>query len=522
MFYINQSNDYFQMVLNSKIYVDKSMLINVTNNNIGTANKYMCVTRMRRSGKTIAESMLNAYYSKGCDSRDQFYNLKISKCNSYEKHLNKHNVLWIDLTDIYCNIKDKDDFTKRLEKSILDDLKRVYNAFDFRNYSLVDAIIYLNKELGERFIFLIDEWDIIFREVNDRKIGNEYLEFLDKLFITSDASKCIDLVYMTGILPINVYSNESALSEFKEYNMITPLGLAEYFGFTDDEISGLCKKYDVDINTIRSWYKGYNLEGVVLYNPLSVYRAIYDNYYYSYWILTSSIESLIKYMNYNNGELKTAVLMLIIGDNVSINVSKFDNTFSNVDSKDKALTVLIHLGYLAYDEKLKSCYIPNYEIRLQFENGIQELNWNEIYNPMSESIKTYEETLKRNCEYVNKVFDKNHKEFASILNKNKEDILGAVTLISYYATKNYYNWQKEANNTLGRSDILFYPKDNNHIPFIVELKAQENTSALDALEQIKSKEYYDIFANLKEVMIVGISYNPKTLKHDTKIEIIKK
>lgn len=140
---------------------------------------------------------------------------------------------------------------------------------------------------------------------------------------------------------------------------------------------------------------------------------------------------------------------------------------------------------------------------------------------MSESSKTYEETLKQNCEYINKVFDKNHKEFAAILNKNKEDILGAVTLISYYATKNYYNWQKEANNTLGRSDILFYPKDNNHIPFIVELKAQEKASTLDALEQIKNKEYYDIFDNFKEVMIVGISYNPKTLKHETKIEIIK-
>ncbi len=332
MFYINQSNDYFQMVLNSKIYVDKSMLINVTNNNIGTANKYMCVTRMRRSGKTIAESMLNAYYSKGCDSRDQFYNLKISKCNSYEKHLNKHNVLWIDLTDIYCNIKDKDDFTKRLEKSILDDLKRVYNAFDFRNYSLVDAIIYLNKELGERFIFLIDEWDIIFREVNDRKIGNEYLKFLDKLFITSDASKCIDLVYMTGILPINVYSNESALSEFKEYNMITPLGLAEYFGFTDDEISGLCKKYDVDINTIRSWYKGYNLEGVVLYNPLSVYKAIWRNKFNLYWVLTSSTEALTRYMNYDNGELKDTIATMMSGEKVQVNVSKFQNDLTKVNS----------------------------------------------------------------------------------------------------------------------------------------------------------------------------------------------
>lgn len=224
--YLNTRNDYFQMLLNSDIYVDKSMLINVTNSNLGTDNKYMCVTRMRRSGKTIALAMLNAYYSKGCDSKEQFKDLKISQDESYLKHLNKHNVIWIDLTDIYCSITDKKDFIKEFEDSVLDDLKDSYeNILTDEEDTIVKCLKKIKSITSERFIILIDEWDIIFREQEDnRELGYKYLEYLNQTFTSSDVSDCIELVYITGIYPIKRYTNKSILSMFREYNMITPLG----------------------------------------------------------------------------------------------------------------------------------------------------------------------------------------------------------------------------------------------------------------------------------------------------------
>ena len=186
----------------------------------------MCVTRMRPSGESLALAMLNTYYSKGCDSQEQFKDFKISKDKTYQTHLNKHYVIWIDLTGVYNELDDEQDFVIKFEESVLKDLKRTYKLFNFNNLSLREDIIKLNRELGERFIILIDEWDIIFREQEEnRELGYKYLEFLNQTFRSSDVSDCIDLLYMTGIYPIKRYTDKSTLSMFKEYNMITLLGL---------------------------------------------------------------------------------------------------------------------------------------------------------------------------------------------------------------------------------------------------------------------------------------------------------
>ena len=302
------------------------MLINATNSNLATDNKYMCITRMRRSGKSLALAMLNAYYSKDCDSQEQFKDLKISKDKTYKTHLNKHYVIWIDLTGVYNELDDEEDFVVKFEESVLKDLKRTYKLFDFNNLSLREAIIKLNRELDERFIILIDEWDLIFREQEEnRELGYKYLEFLNQTFTSCDVSDCIELVYMTGIYPIKRYTDKSTLSMFKEYNMITPFGLSEYFGFTEDETKELCLKYNVDFNKVKSWYGSYKIEGIKLYNPLSVYRAISDNRFDLYWILTSSIEALTRYMDYDNGKLKGITMKLMIRKKIPFNITIFQN-----------------------------------------------------------------------------------------------------------------------------------------------------------------------------------------------------
>ncbi len=519
--YLNQDNKRFERSLNTEIYVDKSMLIKECNKLFNTENCFMCVTRPRRFGKTMALAMLNAYYSKGCDSKNLFKGLKIENDGSYNEQLNKHNVIWIDMSRMY--LKYKDELIQNLNTIIVEDLNDNFpNILKKTDNAIDDAILRINEVTDERFIFLIDEWDVVFREAEyNQKLCNEYIEFLRALFKSSDVSSCIDLVFMTGILPIRRYSNKLTLEMFKEYNMTYGGELATYFGFTDLEVRELCSKYNCDYKEIKEWYNGYKLSGIEFYNPLAIVRAISYGECDYYWTHTSSIEALTNYMNYDIGNLKDIFTKIIVGEKVNVNVTKFSYDLTMIDSRDAALTILIQYGYLAYDEINKVCYIPNYEIRLEFLNALQELNWFDLYNPISNSKKLYEETLKGNTDFINQTFDQNHKELAGPCNKNKEDILGVITIISYYSVKQFYDIHKEVNTTLGRADIVFIPKDNNHIPMIIELKVDSTPD--EAINQIKDKEYVNTLGSYKgDVLLLGISYDSKSLKHNSKIEHIKR
>ena len=524
--YLNRNED-FSNYVNDTIFIDKSNLITITNNNISKpSSKFMCVTRPRRFGKTMALSMLNAYYSKGCDSLSLFDKLNIANDSSYLEHLNKHNVIWIDMASLYTDIRDKNDFFKELETNLLDDLNEAFpNVLKEMDNTISKAIIRINSKLNERFIFLIDEWDVIYREQEyNTKLCDEYTELLRNLFKSSNVSSCIDLVYMTGILPIRRYSTQSTLNMFTEYDMINPRELDSFIGFTEDEVKDLCNKYNRDFNKISQWYNGYKLGNVSIYNPKSVVEAVLSGEYGDYWTKTSAIEAVTNYMNYDNGVLKGIITKMLSGDKVSVNVSRFSNDLTKVNSVDSALTVLIHLGYLAFikGEELGFgyCYIPNYEIRQEFVNAVLELDWKEIYNPISNSKKLYEETLKGNVEFINKTLDENHKDLAGPFNKNKEDILGVIVEISYYNAKQFYNIKKEDTSILGRSDLSFIPYDNNHIPFIVELKI--NSTPDEAIKQIKEKSYFNSLGSYHgKVLLLGISYDEKTLKHNSKVEIIE-
>ena len=313
--YLNKNNDKFKEYKSARIFIDKSNLITITNSNISKpSSKFMCVTRPRRFGKTMALSMLNAYYSKGCDSLSLFEKLNIAKDNSYLEHLNKHNVIWIDMASLYTDIRDKNDFFKELETNLLDDLNEAFpNVLKEMDNTISKAIIRINSKLNERFIFLIDEWDVIYREQEyNTKLCDEYTELLRNLFKSSNVSSCIDLVYMTGILPIRRYSTQSTLNMFTEYDMLDSFPIESYVGFTEDEVKDLCNKYHRDFNEIKSWYNGYNLNDVSLYNPKSVVEAVLRGKCKDYWVQTSAIESVTNYMNYDHGALKGIITRNIL------------------------------------------------------------------------------------------------------------------------------------------------------------------------------------------------------------------
>jgi hypothetical protein len=523
--YLNLNANSFISDRSSKIYVDKSLLIKETNANLNAgSSKFMCVTRPRRFGKTFALSMLNAYYSKGCDSRELFKGLKIYDDPSFKSHLNKHNVFCIDMGSLYANIDDPGKFVQTLKANILSDLQEAYPSIDFSGCTLDVAFSKIRTAFADRFIFLIDEWDVVYREEeSNRSLCDAYTKFLRALFKSWDVSSSIDLVYMTGILPIRRYSTQSTLNMFTEYNMVKPRELATLFGFTEDEVKSLCAEHGADFAAIKNWYDGYKLGGAEMYNPKSVVEAIRERCCGDYWTATSSIEAVTEYMNYDGGALKSDILKMLSGEKAELNPSRFKNDLTIVNSKDAALTVLVHLGYLAFvPEPTGSkgfCYIPNKEIAEEFENALEELDWSDIYDPISNSEKLLKDTLAGNAEAINEAFDRNHKELASPFSKNDENVLSIVAAVSYYKARNHYWVKKEEISMNGRSDISFFPKEAGYLPLIVELKAGHSPE--EAIEQIKSRRYWDAWDGYKgKVLLVGINYDEKTLKHTSKVEWI--
>ncbi len=523
--YLNQGSNKFISYKNDDIFVDKSLIIKECNDLFGSEDSFMCVTRPRRFGKTMALSMLNAYYSKGCDSRDLFKDLAISKDPSFDEHLNKHNVFCIDMNGLYSNLNDPKDFVAALKRNILSDLQEAYST-DFPSDCPLDvAFSKVRSVSNDRFIFLIDEWDVVYREEeHNRKLCDEYTRFLRGLFKSSDVSSMVDLVYMTGILPIRRYSTQSTLNMFTEYNMLDPDRLASLFGFTTDEVKTLCDKHDMDFSIIKRWYDGYRLGGIEVYNPKSVVTAIQKKRCDNYWTKTSAIEAVTDYMNYDRGALKGEILRMLNGEAIEVDSGKFENDLTNVGSRDAALTVLIHLGYLAYlppedGGRTGKCRIPNEEIRRQFEAALEALDWKDAYDPIGNSKKLCEETFKGNTDFIDKTLDRNHKELASFISKNDEKVLALIVATSYYRARDSYRVKQEDTCISGRSDVSFFPIDPGHIPFIVELKIGHSPE--EAIAQIKEWHYWEDWPEYKgKVLLVGVTYDPKTLKHRSKVEWI--
>ncbi len=386
--YLNRDNESFVEDVNDDIFVDKSMLIKATNASIGkSTKKFMCVTRPRRFGKSMALSMLNAYYSKGCDSRELFKGLKIYDDPSFEEHLNKHNVIWIDMAAAYTLETDASSCLKRLKELLYLDLKEGFPEVTL-NYDPKDGAAFLlamseiHSRTGERFVFLIDEWDVVLRESGENKaLCREFGEFLCALFKSSDVSCCIDFVYMTGIFPIERYALRCDLDNFLDCSAAHPSVTREAIGYTEEEVKDLCERWGRDFSEIKSWFGSYLMDGVTIYNPISVNNAIEDRCE-GRWIFTASREPLAQCMNFNNGELKGDFEALMNGERLKVDVVSFWGGLDEIDDRDEALTTLIYLGYLGYDEESKECFIPNKEIAKDVVLASLDLKWDEMSGAM--------------------------------------------------------------------------------------------------------------------------------------------
>lgn len=518
--YFNPSNIDFQQALNSKIYVDKSLLIEYTNSVIYTEQKFICISRPRRFGKSMAANMLTAYYSRGCDSKEMFGELKISESETFEKHLNKYNVIHINMV----NFMDKSSINESLDylsRRILHELKKEYRDVDCFDWS--DLISVLDEVFDAKkipFIFIIDEWDCVFRmHKSDTDAQTKYLNFLRNLL--KDQSY-VALAYMTGILPIKKYGEHSAINMFTEISMTNSRELAEFTGFTENEVKELCQQYDMPFDETKRWYDGYNLKGISIYNPRSVVMSMTGHDYDNYWTSTETYEALKVYIEMNFDGLKDTIIELLAGQKAVIDTTTFSNDMVTFATKDDVLTLLVHLGYLTYNFYTKEVSIPNYEISEQFASTIKVMDWSEVANSLKQSDELLKATLNCNEEKVAELIGKAHSDNTSILKYNDENSLSCVISLAYYSARKTYTIERELPAGKGYADLVFRPRKNNSNPaMIVELKYDK--SAEGALEQIKKKQYADCLKDYSgEILLVGINYDKDCKCHTCRIEKITK
>ena len=395
--YLNPGNNEYRDTVNSQVFVDHSLMIAYTNRIMKTNQKYICVSRPRRFGKSTDANMLTAYYSKGCDSSDLFDHLKIAEKEGYREHLNQHNVIHLNMQQFLSTGKSVDKMLERLENRIGRDLKKEFNLVDDEN--LTDLLLDAYAEQDKGFIFVIDEWDCIFREYQkDTEAQKKYLDYLRNLL---KDQPYVELAYMTGILPIRKYGTHSAINMFKEVSVLNPTPLETYTGFTEEEVENLCKKFDVSYTKMKEWYDGYNVgKGIYVYNPLSVVYSIADHKFENYWTQTETYEALKIYIDMNYDGLKDAIIRLLAGESVLINPERFQNDMTSFAGKDDVLTLMIHLGYLGYNREDSTCYIPNKEVRSSFVNAIDQKNMGTTAIALENSQNLLKATLNKDEEKV--------------------------------------------------------------------------------------------------------------------------
>lgn len=520
--YVNPGNSSFQTAINSSIYVDKTGLLKYTNEIISTEQRFLCVSRPRRFGKSMAANMLTAYYSRGCDSAQLFAGRKIEQEKSFKDNLNHHHVISLDIQQFLFQEEHLDIFINKLQEAVIKELELEYGSiFKIDEYGLPGVLKQVYTQTGNGFVFIIDEWDCVFRVAKNRgDIQKKYLDFLRGLF---KGQNYVELAYMTGILPIKKYGEHSAINIFDEFSMLAPGELAEYFGFTEEEVCILCAEKGIDYAKLQKWYDGYLLNGLHIYNPKSVIDVMRKKKFRSYWTGTETYEALKIYIDQNFDGLREIIIELLSNLRCKVDPSTSQNDMTTLKTKDDVLTLLIHLGYLAFDEAKEEVFIPNQEIHMEFMRAIKVGGWDGLMQALEASEELLKSTWALDAKAVAESLDIIHNETASMLKYNDENSLTCTILMAYYSAKAYYlNPVMELPSGKGFADVVYLPKKDVARPaLVVELKW--NKSAKGAIRQMKEKEYASWIEEYSgEILLVGVNYDKKTKEHECVIEKYKK
>lgn len=490
----------FQAVATDTYFVDKTALVEELIPALGKEQRFLCITRPRRFGKTVMANMVASFFGKGMDSSGLFGQLEIAQSTQYRKHLNSHHVIYIDFSEMPETCTSYAHYISRFTEGIKKDLADTFSEIDIdAQKSLWDILSLIFEKTGQVFIFVIDEWDAVFHmPFMTGESQKQYLLFL-KLLLKIKAYT--ELVYMTGILPIAKYSSGSELNMFAKYDMATRKKFSEYFGFLDSEVDTLFSIYQkktrnpsITREGLRLWYDGYyTVTGQRLYNPRSVVYALTDDQLSSYWTDSGPYEEIRFYIQNNVADIRDDLVWMVSGECAEAKMQQYAATAKKSNTKDQIYSAMVVYGLLTYKDG--KVMIPNKELTDQFNDLLlTNASLGYVYNLARHSA--------------------NETELAAVVN------------LIYLSARDRYRMEREEKAGEGFVDFIFYPVKPAEDCIILELKV--NHSPEDAICQIKKKGYaLRLKGKLGEtpkyagrILAVGIGYDKKTKKHSCKVEVL--
>lgn len=549
-FYLNSKKPYmlFQEEASSMYFVDKTDILKElapavsrgrgmdgeAMEDMGKGHKYVCITRPRRFGKTVMANMISAYFGKGADSSGIFGGLNAASYAWYREHLNRHNVIHIMFNEMPDRCRSYDDYIARISNLLLDDLIMAYPNIRIRKEDALWDAFNRIVEFGEaeKFIFVLDEWDFIFqRRFVAEADKAAFIGFLSNLL---KDQPYVELVYMTGILPIAKYSSGSELNMFYEYTMATREKYSEYFGFTEEEVDGLYQRYlknaavpNVDRDGLRFWYDGYQtMSGKRLYNPRSVVGALSDNQLGSYWTSSGPCDEIFYYVERNVDELRDDIALMVSGTSVPAKVQEYAATSMNLTTKDEILSAMVVYGFLSYADGYVS--IPNKELLDRFADMLRkEPSLGYVHRLARESGRMLQATKAGDTKTMADILEYVHNTESPLLSYSNEAELAAVVRLAYLEARDSYRIEREDKAGAGYVDFIFYPLKAEDDCIILELKVDHTVE--EAIAQIKERNYaLEFQGKLGErikykgrILAVGIAYSREDKRHSCRIEILR-
>lgn len=534
--YLNSISPYYlyKSEADSPYFVDKSLMLKELFPFVEAGNRHICITRPRRFGKTVMANMVGAFFGRGIDSSPIFQKLKISEKKVYHKHLNQHNVVYIDFSVVDDECTSYKEYMDNIKETLREDLHDAYPEVSFREKSSVrEDFMRIFSEKSERFLFVFDEWDAVFHmpfvTEDDKK---SYLLFMKGLL---KDKPYVSLAYMTGILPIAKYSSGSELNMFIEYTMASETKFGEDFGFSEEEVDMLYGRYEkkcdeqgkkklVSREGLRIWYDGYYTKtGERMYNPRSVTASLLNNNLGNYWTSSGPYDEIFYYIEHNVDDVRKDLALMVSGEGISAKIQEYAATAMNLTTREEILSAMVVYGFLSYYQG--KVYIPNKELMNKFDEILQkEPSLGYVHNLAKESERMLQATLHGDTDIMEEILDRAHNTETPILSYNNEVELAAIVNLVYLSARDRYRIEREDKAGKGFVDFIFYPELKGDLGLILELKVDDTPE--NAIRQIKEKQYALRFKGklgetqkyTGDIMIVGIIYKKEEKLHRCRVE----
>lgn len=513
-------------------FVDKTALIEELFPALGIEKRFLCITRPRRFGKSVMANMVGAFFGKAADAGALFDGLYIASAKDYGAHLNRHNVIYIDFSEVPRNCGTYQQYIDRIQNGINKDLAGAYPELEIDIEGATwDILNEIFQKKNEAFIFVMDEWDAIFHmSFITKEDQTVFLLFLKTLL---KGKAYVELAYMTGVLPIAKYSGGSELNMFAEYDMATKVRFGEYFGFLDREVDSLYDIYRRNVKTpeierhdLAVWYDGYHTAaGERMYNPQSVVCALSDNQISNYWTSSGPYDEIFTYIRNNVADVRDDIALMISGESIEVKLQGYAAVNAELSTKNQIYSAMVVYGLLTYEDGTVS--IPNKELMDKFDELLltnESLGY--VYNLARESGRMLKATLAGDVRTMCDILKFAHDTESPILAYNNEIELSAVVNLVYLSARDKYRVEREDKAGEGYVDFIFYPVRRGDDAMILELKMDSTPE--EAISQIRKKNYALRFrGKLGEtpkytgrILAVGISYDRKSKEHFCKVEAL--